>query len=589
MAAPAVQRAHALYTAQRFEEAEAVLRQHLRRAPADLDGLGLLAMTLTVLNRLDEAEHFYQRLLSARPTDNMRRNLANLYTMQRNTAKALEQFERSVEMNAASLEGWKGVAVCALAERRFERALEAARKARALATPDAEVETLIASALLNSFHVDECVATLRSAIARLPGEPLMIQLYLMVLHYDPTATPATIAEAHRTLGPRAVARAGAADPWQPPPVTPTDADKRLRVGILSSDLNRHVVTGFLAPLLAHIDRARVEFILFNTGRRDEATDHLATLAPDGFQVEAADADTLVRALRDTRLDMLIETNGWTSGHRMGVVARRAARVQATYLGYPDTTGVPAVDYRLVDALTDPAPEADARATERLVRLDGCFVCFRPLFTTARLQAPPADHPPTFGSFANAWKINEPLLDLWARVLLRAPGTRLLLKNRAVDTPGVLARWRERFARAGVAPDRIGILEWAAGAQDHLESYNQIDVALDTFPYHGTTTTCDALFMGVPVVSLIGATHHARVGLSLLTHGGFPEWIAHSPDDYVRIAADLIGRATDLRASRQSIRDRFMASRVTDAPAFCAAFERALRETWREACRAPGGA
>lgn len=481
MAAPAVQRAHALYTAQRFEEAEALLRQHLRRAPADADALGVLAMTLTVLNRLDEAEHYYLRVLSARPSDNMHRNLAHLYSMQGQTAKALEQFERSLGLNPASPEGWKGVAACALAERRFDRALEATERARALAPPNAEMEMLMASALLNSFRVHECLATLRSAIARLPDEPLMIQLYLMVLHYDPTATPAMIAEAHRTLAARAAASGGGADGWQPPPVSPAHADKRLRVGILSSDLNRHVVAGFLAPLLAHIDRARVEFILFNTGTRDETTDHLADLAPGGFHVAAADPDTLLKALRDARLDVLIETNGWTTGHRMGVVARGAARVQATYLGYPDTTGVPPVGYRLVDALTDPSPEADTRATERLVRLDGCFVCFRPLFSAATLEPPPPDHPPTFGSFANAWKINEPLLDLWARVLARAPAARLVLKNRATESPGVLARWRERFARAGVNPDRIGVMDWAIGSKDHLESYNHIDVALDTFP------------------------------------------------------------------------------------------------------------
>ena len=583
-----------MYHAQQFDRAEVVLRQVLRRSPGDADAMGVLAMTLTVLNRLDEAEHFYQRVLATSPSESMRRNLGHLYCMRNQTAKALEQFEMSLKMNPGSLEGLKGLGACALAEKRYAVALDAAQRAHAMAPHDGETVSLLAGAQLNTFRTQECIATLRAGLAL--GNPAcaMIQQYLMTLHYAPDASARVIADAHRELGPRAVvpsagdpdaAAAIAADRWTPPKPGQADAERCLRVGILSSDLNRHVVAGFLVSLLEGIDRQRVEFVLFNSGRHDDTTDYLARLTGAGYDVGAADDATLLATLRRERLDVLIETNGWTNGHRLPAVARRAAPVQMTYLGYPDTTGVPTMDHRLVDALTDPPGAADGLATEKLARIDGCFVCYTPIFSEAKIVEMPADRPPTFGSFANGWKLNDPLFALWARVLKGAPGSRLAIKNMGTGMPDVLDRWLAVFEREGVDRSRIITLGWAAGAKDHLEAYNEIDIALDTYPYHGTTTTCDALFMGVPVVTLVGQTHHARVGSSLLSHSGdgCAEWIARTPEEYVRIASGLAASVATVRSGRAALRERFLASRVTDGRAFAAAFERAVRAAWRGAC------
>ena len=593
MPSPLLSQAFELYHAQQFERAEVLLRQLLRRSPMDTDAMGLLAMTLTVLHRLDEAEHFYQRVLAMHPTDNMRRNLGHLYCMRNQTAKALEQFELSVKMNPGAVEGHKGVGVCALAEKRYGLAMDAAQRAHAMAPNDPETVSLLAGAQLNTFRTQECIATLRAGLALGSPGPAMIQQYLMTLHYAPDVPASAIAEAHRTLGPMAVAPASddpaalalAADGWQPPKPGPADAQRCLRVGVLSSDLNRHVVAGFLAPLLEHIDRRRIEFVLFNAGRHDDTTDYLARLAAGGYDVSKADDATLVASLRRERLDVLIETNGWTNGHRLSAVARRAAPLQMNYLGYPDTTGVPAVDCRLVDGLTDPPGVADVLATERLVRIEGCFVCFTPLFSAAPVVEPPAGRPPTFGSFANGWKLNDALFSLWARVLRAVPGSRLALKNMGTGMPEVLERWLGVFEREGIDRSRILTLPWAVGAQDHLEAYGEVDIALDTFPYHGTTTTCDALFMGVPVVTLVGDTHHSRVGRSLLTHAGpgCAAWIADTPDEYVRIAAGLAADVANLRRSRAGLRERVRASRLMDGPAFATAFEAAVRGAWQGVC------
>ncbi len=587
MPSPAVQHAAALYRAQRFAEAEAALRQALRRAPADADALGILGMTLTVLGRIDEAEHCFLRVIALRPTDAMRCNLGHLYCMRQRYDLALQQFEAAAALNPRSAAAWKGAGVCAMATKHMERALECARQAMTLGPADHEAVSLLAGAQLNNFLTQACADTLRAGVragAVVQVSPSMVQQHLMTLHYAHDAGPDEIAAAHRRWGPVGAAFAGPAPPpWPGPGPGPADAERVLRVGVLSSDLNRHVVANFLTPLLENSDPARLRFALFNTGKHDDTTDYLGARAGEGYDVGAADDAALLAALRGQRLDVLLECNGWTNGHRLGVVAQRAAPLQATFLGYPDTTGVPNIDVRFVDALTDPPGPADTRATEALVRLGGCFVCFAPLFTGATALAPAAERPPAFGSFANGWKLNEPLLQLWARVLMAVPSSRLVLKNMGTQLPSALERWRACFERHGVERTRVVALDWSAGSKDHLEAYHGVDIALDTFPYHGTTTTCDALFMGVPTVSLIGETHHARVGLSLLTHAGRPDWLAHSADEYVAIAAGLAARVADLRAGRAALRASFLASRVCDGRAYAAAFEAALRGAWRRVC------
>jgi predicted O-linked N-acetylglucosamine transferase (SPINDLY family) len=263
-------------------------------------------------------------------------------------------------------------------------------------------------------------------------------------------------------------------------------------------------------------------------------------------------------------------------------------VQVTWLGYPNTTGLDTIDYRLTDALADPPGASEEWHSEHLVRLPRSGWCYRPSEHSPPVSAPPheAKGHITFGCFNSMPKLNEPLLELWAKILLAVPASRLLLKNKALSSPSVRRRVQAVLDKAGVNPERMDAVAYVPDKAEHLVCYGRVDIALDTFPYHGTTTTCEALWMGVPVVTLAGQTHASRVGVSLLSNVWHPEWIADSPEDYVRIAVELTGDLPRLAALRATLRARMEASPLMDAPAFARDIEAAYRTMWRTWCEQP---
>jgi predicted O-linked N-acetylglucosamine transferase (SPINDLY family) len=280
------------------------------------------------------------------------------------------------------------------------------------------------------------------------------------------------------------------------------------------------------------------------------------------------AVALAQGIAQDKLDVLVDLSGLTAGHRLDALAARPAPAMVTYLGYPHTTGLPGMDYRIVDAVTDPTNQTPA-GTEALARLDPCFVCFRPPEGPPAPKAPPADAPTTFVSFNALTKLNDPLLRLWARVLAAAPRSRLLLKNRECYTPDVRAHLLARCAAAGMDPARVDIAEPTKGIGEHLAVYHRGAVALDSFPYGGTTTTCEALWMGLPVVTLAGPVHASRVGASLLNAAGLGHLVAHTEEEFVRIATEAA--QADHARVRALVRSAFEASPAMDEHGFARRF------------------
>jgi len=365
-------------------------------------------------------------------------------------------------------------------------------------------------------------------------------------------------------------------------------ERRLRVALLSPDLREHSVAYFLEPLLRHLDREAFEILLYHDhATQDAVTARLRALA-DGWRQVGGQADDVVEStIHGDAPDILIELAGHTGGNRLPLLARRLAPVQVTYLGYPNTTGVRTMDFRLVDELTDPASAA-AFHTETLVRFAPTAWAY-----LAPEDAPEPAEPPcvkngyvTFGSFNNFTKATDRMLREWARLLAAVPDSRLLIKTGGVDEPGIREPIVRRLEAAGFDLGRVELLPRTRDTASHLALYGRVDVALDTFPYHGTTTTCEALWMGVPVVSLIGDRHASRVGLSLLTAAGHPEWAAREADEYGRIACALAGDRTRLVALRRQLRADVAASPLGDHAGQAARFGAALRACWRQRCGAP---
>ncbi len=365
---------------------------------------------------------------------------------------------------------------------------------------------------------------------------------------------------------------------------------KIRIGYLSADLREHSVARFIEPIVQNHDRSRFEVTLYAAvARPDHVTRRLAESVDRIAFVHDLDDDALAARIVADDIDVLIELGGHTAKSRLRVMARRPARVLVSYLGYPDTTGVASIDYRVTDQVVDPVGIADAFHVERLVRLPGAAWCFR-----ARPDSPPAlrreaNGSLVFGSFNDFAKVTDEVLDTWAAILARLPGSRLLLKNKVATDGPVGARVRAAMERHGVAPERVVLRDGSADMRVHLETYGEIDIGLDPFPYCGTTTTCEALDMGVPVVTLAGDRHVARVGASLLARVGLDDLVARSVSEYVDIAVRLGGDRARYSALRAELRDRMRGSSLSDAAGFTRGLESAYETMVRAVIeRGPSG-
>jgi len=411
-------------------------------------------------------------------------------------------------------------------------------------------------------------------LALQPDHPAAISNLLFALNYSGTIDAATLAARHRELAGRLEASTPHL-PGAPPAVGPRG---RFRIGYVSPDFRAHSVAYFFEPLLREHDRSRFEIFCYaELSAPDAVSDRLARMADHWVPTFGVTDGDLAARIRADRIDILVDLAGHSAHNRLGAFTLRPAPVQATWLGYPNTTGLTSIDYRLVDAITDPFPEADALASERLVRLEGGFHCYQP-----PSDAPPVDPPPclargyvTFGSYNNIAKLSDATLTAWSALLRRVPDSRLVIKSRFFGEGSSRERFMMRLRAAGLDVARVELREGIPQVADHLASYGEIDISLDSFPYNGTTTLCESLWMGVPAVTLRGDRHLARVGASLLTHIGLPELVAETPEHYVAIAAALAADLPALRGMRADLRPRMASSSLGDAPGFARKIEAAF--------------
>ncbi|MEI7775021.1 MAG: hypothetical protein WCK17_09610, partial [Verrucomicrobiota bacterium] len=294
-------------------------------------------------------------------------------------------------------------------------------------------------------------------------------------------------------------------------------------------------------------------------------------------------DAAAELIRKDAPDILVDLAGHSAMNRLPLLARGLAPVQISYLGYPNTTGLSNITHRLVDELTDPCGEADAFNTEKLIRFSPCAWAYEAPADAPSPAMPEAASPITFGSFNNFLKVTDDTLRIWARLLASLPGARLLIKSPYLEDNDVRKSVLERLTLAGISEDHVEIMGFFDSPLDHLAAYNRVDVALDTFPYNGTTTTCEALWMGVPVVSLIGDRHASRVGLSLLTAIGHSDWAAENEETYIEKSVALAQDRSLRLHLRDSLRAKVAASILCNSKDQAHRFENALRQIWCEWC------
>ena len=436
-------------------------------------------------------------------------------------------------------------------------------------------------------YIDTAIEELRVACGLNPSYLLAHSSHIMALHSSDRISPEEIDVAIRDWG----ARFSLEHPASAPSTVRPGADypERLRVGFVSADFRTHSVAHFFEPILSARDRGAFMYILYNNSHvQDAVSQRLRAYADDWRDIWQLTDDALIELIRADRIDILVDLSGHTASNRLAVFARRAAPVQVSYLGYPASTGLATMDYRITDAVTDPPVPADAWHCERLLRLPDTQWCFRPFGTPAVPGPLPASEAGfvTFGSFNNLTKASDTLLHCWAQILVKLPTSRLRMTR--VRSAQRAAEIIALFGQSGLAPERIEFVPYA-NDPPYGQQFAGVDIALDNFPYNGVTTTCESLYVGVPVVSLYGRNGVSRSGLSLLGALGLGELAASTPEQYVEVAVALGSDLSRLEQLRASLRVRFEQSSLRDEKRFAANFEELLRVAWQQQLKPPSAA
>ncbi|CAN2041795.1 protein O-GlcNAc transferase [Candidatus Magnetomoraceae bacterium gMMP-15] len=362
-----------------------------------------------------------------------------------------------------------------------------------------------------------------------------------------------------------------------------DLDRSLRIGYVSPDFREHPVAYFFEPVIANHDPKTIETVCYaEVSNPDSATERFMIYADIWRNTCNMTDQELANIIRKDGVDILVDLAGHTANNRLPVFARKPAPVQATYLGYPNTTGLSAVDYRITDYYADPPGKTEKFHTEQLIRLPNCFFCYNPPFENIQVTCLPAlkNGYITFGSFQNFEKMNIHVLKLWIEILKIIAGSRLILQAKSFSDKKICLKIKEFFKHSGISTDRLELIAYAPFFE-YLKLHSKIDIMLDTFPWNGHTTSCHALWMGIPIITLAGANHASRLGLSILTCSKLKVWIAQEPEEYVQKAVQLSGDIENLSVIRQNLRHYITSSPLCDGKSFTLALEKIYRIMWQQ--------
>ena len=572
----------------KLDPAVVAYHKFLELNPGHAEAHNNLGSALKDQNKLDEAEAAYRRALELKPDyADAYNNLGNVLKDLGKLDEAVIAYHTALELKPSYADAHSNLGNALKYLGKLDEAVAYYRTALELNPDHADAHNNLGNTLKGQGKLEDAVGAYREALGLRPGYTNAHSNLLFCMNYDgQTSKREALAESRRWDEVHGLPRAAGKRPHPNDP----DPGRRLRVGYVSPDFREHSVSYFLDPVIAGHDRRSFEvFCYAEVVRPDDTTARFRGLS-DGWCSTLGMTDAAVaERIRDDAINVLVDLAGHTANNRLLVFAERPAPVQVSWLGYPNTTGLSAMDYRLSDAVADPAGDADALHSETLVRLPNGFLCFAPAADAPDVGEAPALSAGqiTFGSFNNLTKVTPDVVETWAGVLHRIPKSRLVIKSKPLADEKTRERYLGMFGEHGIAAGRIELCSWIASKSGHLGAYERVDIGLDPFPYNGTTTTCEALWMGVPVITLGGDRHAGRVGASILTRVDLADLVAETKAAYVETAVALAGDLDRLSVLRSGLRSRMRRSPLCDAGGFTRDVEAAYRTMWCRLCENGG--
>ena len=576
-----LERATAAQQASRYAEAAALCQSRLDEAPNDPDALQALAAALLAQGHAGEGLQALRKASALAPRDaQLLTTLARVCAATGDLDGAISSYGAVLALEPGSGDVADELTALLKALERYDEAEDRCRAAIAGSSDSAARRHALAGVLFEQGRVDESIAELRTSLALAADAPAVHSDLLRAMNYHDGFDPQTVYEAHAEWGRRYAEPLSLSAPAHD---NDRDPARRLRVGYVSPYFRKHAVTFFFESVVEHHDRSSFDLVLYaDVPHPDDYSERLRSYGAQWRRTVGMSDSALAQTVRDDAIDILVDLSGHTPGNRLLAFARKAAPVQVTWNGYPNTTGMLEMNYRVTDARCDPPGATERFHTEQLVRLPEIYMSWQAPGGTPAPGPLPASSAGgvTFASFNACYKVTPAIVRLWSGILRELPGSRLVLftipRGRADE------RIRRLFAAEGIADYRIETRR-RVSHEAFLEAHQEIDIALDSFPYHGTTTTCFSLWMGVPVVSLVGPTHVSRVGLTLLSSVGLAGLAAADGNRYVAAAVTLARNIPELTALRAGLRERMLQSPLMNGAACAKALEDAYRAMWQGWC------
>jgi len=534
--------------------------------------------------QLDEAMTCYQKAIELNPDfTGAYNNLGIILQDKGQLDEAITCYQKAIELNPDYVDAYNNLGIILQDKGQLDEAITCYQKAIELNPDYVDAYNNLGIILMDRGQLNEAEIYFRRALQIKPDYSIAYSNLLFYMNYNSQYDIQAIFSEHLLFAKKFAEPLSSAIS---PHTNEREPNRRLRIGYVSHDFRRHAVAYFIEPVLVAHNREHFEVFCYSDVLVSDDVTRRIQGYPDHWQTIVGISDERVaESIKKDNIDILIDLAGHTAKNRMLLFARKPAPIQVSWIGYLATTGLSTIDYKIVDNYTDPIGKTEQFYTEKLIRLPESFLCYLPDKDSPEVGPLPAlstGHI-TFGSFNNLVKVTPEVFTLWARVLNELPESRLILKWKSFSDETTCQYAINMFTERGISAERITLQLWDP-SPEHLKSYNLVDIGLDTFPFNGATTTCEALWMGVPVITLAGTAYHSRAGISLLSNVGLLELIAKTHDEYIGIAINLASDIEKLQLLRKSLRDRMSHSPLTDAKRFTANLEMCYRKMWENWCK-----